>query len=768
MRIPTYTSEQRVASPMLQTARVPEPIDLSAAINAVEEQAGIAVKKQQQDWNNYVVAETQNAQLDIDTKYSEIIDRIDAGGDYASAETDFQKFYEKRTKDSIGRLSQDPQAARLAQIDYKKRGVEYGLKLKDISRKKTKESSLNSVNLKTELALSRYAKADSEQEKQRILSGIGDDLSMLEATGVLPENVGKLEYLKIINNAKELDLNFITAQQGATAGLNYLEQNKDLFSGESYIANRISLENKLVDEYDDITLEDFMSGVSDIEPTQDAVDGYTERAVSGLTDQQQIEQKISSVITSTGKVPKNVKASLAGMFEVLPENINAQNASQAASAARIITASIDANPALVNKSDTGFNEQTRLAARMITNQTRAGVDETTAVKNVLTKLNDPIFSEVYKKSRNEVIKPDRYTKFHEKLKKKLDLSDYGVGIVRSDALDIYSYSRAMGMSEDAALDATIKELDGRVGEFNGVEVLLPPHKVTGYQSEFDWMQAAQAKLDEIYPEMAGQYMPVLQGDYVTERMLKEGKPSSEIPFVLAYKDVYGGTTPATRDGQTIRITASPRMSTTPEFVQEKLSKTKISPQRFMEFVEDRGFSEKDVKNNYNLIYQKFVNSNYFDEKSYNKYVKRKRSFNVGQNLMSDLQKELNLNPVIASGIVGNLHYESGGFKTLQEIKPLVKGSRGGYGYAQWTGPRRKEFEKWSAENGLNPSSYQANIGFLVHELKNTNEGNVLKLLQNAKTPEEAAKIFSDQFLRPKKETSNPDKRAGLARKYYGG
>lgn len=121
---------------------------------------------------------------------------------------------------------------------------------------------------------------------------------------------------------------------------------------------------------------------------------------------------------------------------------------------------------------------------------------------------------------------------------------------------------------------------------------------------------------------------------------------------------------------------------------------------------------------------------------------------TGNRLFKDLKAELGISDAAVAGIVGNLAHESGGFLQLQEIDPLVEGSRGGFGFAQWTGPRRKAFEKWAEENNLDPRSYEANKGFLVHELKNTAEGAVLKDLEKAGNALEATKIFSDKFLRP--------------------
>lgn len=62
----------------------------------------------------------------------------------------------------------------------------------------------------------------------------------------------------------------------------------------------------------------------------------------------------------------------------------------------------------------------------------------------------------------------------------------------------------------------------------------------------------------------------------------------------------------------------------------------------------------------------------------------------------------------AAAIIGNAGHESGGFKDLQEKKPLVKGSRGGYGIMQWTGPRRREYEDYCDRNNLDPSDMESN------------------------------------------------------------
>ncbi len=121
---------------------------------------------------------------------------------------------------------------------------------------------------------------------------------------------------------------------------------------------------------------------------------------------------------------------------------------------------------------------------------------------------------------------------------------------------------------------------------------------------------------------------------------------------------------------------------------------------------------------------------------------------IGPRLTSDLAKDFQLSPEQAAGVVGQLGQESAGFGSLQEKSPMVPGSRGGYGYAQWTGPRRKAFEAWSQQNGLDPTSYEANYGFLKNELANTPEGAVIADIRNAPDAMTAGRVFTDKFLRP--------------------
>lgn len=80
----------------------------------------------------------------------------------------------------------------------------------------------------------------------------------------------------------------------------------------------------------------------------------------------------------------------------------------------------------------------------------------------------------------------------------------------------------------------------------------------------------------------------------------------------------------------------------------------------------------------------------------------------------------------AAAIMGNAGHESAGFTLMQELKPTIAGSRGGYGWFQWTGPRRRAFEAYCARNKLDINSREANYAFLFVELTGPEKGAVAK------------------------------------------
>lgn len=112
-----------------------------------------------------------------------------------------------------------------------------------------------------------------------------------------------------------------------------------------------------------------------------------------------------------------------------------------------------------------------------------------------------------------------------------------------------------------------------------------------------------------------------------------------------------------------------------------------------------------------------------------------------------LQTDLGITRIQACGIFGNIGTETGGFKHLQEIKPVVAGSKGGYGWMQWTGPRRRKYEAWCKTNNRNPADDESNYLYLVKETK-TDELHSLNQLRKTTAIESATETFMAQNLRP--------------------
>lgn len=96
-------------------------------------------------------------------------------------------------------------------------------------------------------------------------------------------------------------------------------------------------------------------------------------------------------------------------------------------------------------------------------------------------------------------------------------------------------------------------------------------------------------------------------------------------------------------------------------------------------------------------------------------------------VISALMEKFELRDFQAAGVLGNLGHESGGFVYLHELgQPEGKG---GYGWGQWTGPRRIEFLNWCSTRGLDWQSDEANLGYLIHDLSAEYRSTISALLK---------------------------------------
>lgn len=83
-----------------------------------------------------------------------------------------------------------------------------------------------------------------------------------------------------------------------------------------------------------------------------------------------------------------------------------------------------------------------------------------------------------------------------------------------------------------------------------------------------------------------------------------------------------------------------------------------------------------------------------------------------------------------------------------EDKPLVKGSRGGLGLLQWTGPRRRALEKFAADRGVAAGDLDAQLDFLASELNGPGYSRTYKEILAAPDTGSAAAVVVDKFLNP--------------------
>jgi hypothetical protein len=104
-------------------------------------------------------------------------------------------------------------------------------------------------------------------------------------------------------------------------------------------------------------------------------------------------------------------------------------------------------------------------------------------------------------------------------------------------------------------------------------------------------------------------------------------------------------------------------------------------------------------------------------------------------------------PHIAQGFTANMIAESGLNPGINEINPVVPGSRGGFGLNQWTGPRRRAYEAFAAERGRPLDDLDTQLDFTMFELQGP-EASAWRSIQGAQDPVEAARLVSERFLRP--------------------
>ena len=184
-----------------------------------------------------------------------------------------------------------------------------------------------------------------------------------------------------------------------------------------------------------------------------------------------------------------------------------------------------------------------------------------------------------------------------------------------------------------------------------------------------------------------------------------------------------------------KITGVENDSEEPKLAKEEAGKLNESTKELNETSEGLQKSNNELKSSVDLLRERLdgvgISSNVSANMTENDYVrepmqrrfpsniKTNTSFDNGAHeLLPRLMKDLNLNQKEAAAILGNLGHESMGLKPgIQEMNPLR--GRGGLGYAQWTGIRRRRFEAFAKARGTTTKDPETNYQFLIHELRTT-------------------------------------------------
>lgn len=119
---------------------------------------------------------------------------------------------------------------------------------------------------------------------------------------------------------------------------------------------------------------------------------------------------------------------------------------------------------------------------------------------------------------------------------------------------------------------------------------------------------------------------------------------------------------------------------------------------------------------------------------------------------------------IAQGVAAAMMAESRLDPGINEIAPLVPGSRGGYGLNQWTGPRRRALEAAARERGVPVDDMGFQLDYTMEELRGP-ERRAYNALMTADSATDAARIYTENFLRP--GIPHMDRRLAYAEQFSG-
>jgi len=191
MKIKQYTSQQGISALQVRPTQIADPIDLSQAINFVENRYEQGVREQEKERKLFYANEVARTQLALDEEYANASEAI-KNGDYGAAKN-YNKFYDGKVREALGRLSDyDPELSEAARIDFERTGMRNGLRLKSSVRSRIKADASNSYKSRRNILITELSNAATDEEAKVVLGEIARADALAESSGVLVPGGGAL------------------------------------------------------------------------------------------------------------------------------------------------------------------------------------------------------------------------------------------------------------------------------------------------------------------------------------------------------------------------------------------------------------------------------------------------------------------------------------------------------------------------------------------------------------------------------------------------
>lgn len=200
MRIPVYEQQRSVSAPQIRATEVAKPLDLSKAIDFVENRYEQGVKEKERGDKLFAANEMSRVDIALQQKYAEIEARIADGGDYAEAEKEYADYFNETTNESMQRFGPTTMLSAGVKSDYQRSGLEYGLKIKGAVRQRAKADASDNFNTKLELYMGEASNISSGNQRFSVMNKMTDEISKAVSMGVMSKAEADGKLLKLAND----------------------------------------------------------------------------------------------------------------------------------------------------------------------------------------------------------------------------------------------------------------------------------------------------------------------------------------------------------------------------------------------------------------------------------------------------------------------------------------------------------------------------------------------------------------------------------------